>query len=88
MGSIGQKMIRPIEGYIDVKLEINGFVYKNKDISKFHFKVEIINPKTSKNLTFNTSRIPDIYLIPDLNLDNNNIEISRTIYNLYPISKN
>ena len=95
MGSRGQKLIRPIEGYGDAKLEMNGFAYKNKETSKFHFKVELsdnldmrginytikylgtmtkplnnllyrselIDPRTSKNLTFNTSRIPDIYLL-------------------------
>ncbi len=108
MGSRGQKLIRPIEGYGEAKLEMFGFAYKNKETSKFHFKVELsdnldmrginytikylgtmtkplnnllyrselIDPRTSKNLTFNTSRIPDIYLAPDLNLDNNNLEIS------------
>ena len=108
MGSRGQKLIRPIEGLGEAQLEMIGFVYKNKETSKFHFKVElsgniemrginytikylgtmnkplnnllyrseIIDPRTSKNLNFNKSKIPDIYLAPDLNLDNNNIEIS------------
>jgi len=107
MGSRGQKLIRPIEGIGEAQLEMIGFVYKNKETSKFHFKVElsgnlemrginytikylgtmnkplnnllyrseIIDPRTSKNLNFNKSKIPDIYLAPDLNLDNNNIEI-------------
>ena len=41
MGSRGQKLIRPIEGYGDAKLEMIGFAYKNKETSKFHFKVEL-----------------------------------------------
>ena len=92
MGSRGQKLIRPIEGLGEAQLEMIGFVYKNKETSKFHFKVELsgniemrgINytikylgtmNKPLNNLLYR-SEIIDPRTSKNLNLDNNNIEIS------------
>ena len=48
----------------------------NKPANNILYKSESLNAKTCNYLKFNTAKIPDIYLAPDLNLDNNNIEIS------------
>ena len=108
MGSRGQKLIKPIEGEENAKLEINGYAYKNKETSTFLFNVElngnfnmkginytiiylgnkskphnnklyrseVLNPKVNPKLCFAVSRIPDIYLTPDLNPETNNVEIA------------
>jgi len=108
MGSRGQRLVRPIEGGGDAKLEMKGFAYKNKESSTYHFKVqangnfnmkginytiktlgstsrpqnnvlyrsEVLNPKLTRNLVFGITRIPDLYLAPDQNLQSNNVEIS------------
>ena len=113
MGSRGQKLIKPIEGEENAKLEINGYAYKNKETSTFLFNVElngnfnmkginytisylgnkskphnnklyrseVLNPKVNPKLCFAVSRIPDIYLTPDLNPETNNVEIA--IFNPY-----
>ena len=47
----------------------------NKPVNNLLYKSETLNARTSP-LYFTPSKIPDIYLAPDLNLDNNNIEIS------------
>ena len=47
-----------------------------KPLNNLLYRSEIINPRVSPNSTFNVSRIPDIYLAPDLNYDSNIIEIS------------
>jgi hypothetical protein len=47
----------------------------NKPVNNLLYKSETLNARTSP-LYFNITKIPDIYLAPDLNLDNNNIEIS------------
>ena len=48
----------------------------NKPVNTLLYRSETLNPRTSSISIFNISKIPDIYLAPDLNLDNNNIEIS------------
>jgi len=39
MGSRGQRLVRPIDGGNEAKLEMKGFAYKNKDSSSYYFKV-------------------------------------------------
>ena len=72
-----------------IKVEINGN-FKIKGINYFLkflgsnnnkknsilYKSEILNPRILTKMNFETCKIPDLYLAPDLNLDSNNIEIS------------
>ena len=65
-----------LNGNLDMKGISYTIKYLRTMIKLFNnllYRSEIIEPKTSKNLTFNTSKIPDIYLSPDLNLDINDI---------------
>ena len=39
MGSKGQRLVRPIDGGDEAKLEMKGFSYKNIDSSYYYFKV-------------------------------------------------
>ena len=39
MGSRGQRLIKPIEGGGDAKLEVKGFSYKAKESHTFYFRV-------------------------------------------------
>jgi hypothetical protein len=68
---------------INGKLNLKGISYTikslgsvSKPINNVLYKSETLNAQISNYLKFNTSKIPDIYLAPDLKLDNNNIEIS------------
>ena len=48
----------------------------SKPLNNKLYRSEILNPKISPKLCFIVSRIPDIYLAPDLNPENNNVEIA------------
>ena len=108
MGSRGQRLIKPIEGGGDAKLEVKGFSYKAKESHTFYFRVglkgmfnlkginyrinymgnmnrpqnimlyrsEILNPKMTRTLEFGISKIPDLYITPDQNMENNLIEVA------------
>ena len=108
MGSRGQRLVKPIDGGGEAKLEMKGFAYKNKDSSSYYFKIiangnfnlkginytikclgsmtrpqnnllyksEVLNPKFKNSIEFGVTRIPDIFLCPDQQLDSNNVEIN------------
>ena len=66
-----------INNNINIDKKKNDNVNNNNSIeNNICNKSESLNAKTCNYLKFNTAKIPDIYLAPDLNLDNNNIEIS------------
>ena len=68
-----------INGNLDLKgvsYNIKSLGSLNKPANNILYKSETLNTKTSNYIKFNDAKIPDIYLAPDLKLENNNIEIS------------
>ena len=68
---------------INANLNLKGVSYTikslgsiNKPVNNVLYKSETLNGKATNYLKFNTAKIPDIYLAPDLKLDSNSIEIS------------
>ena len=52
MGSRGQKLIKPIDGGGDSKLEMHGFSFKIKESSTYHFKVSLNGRFTLKGINY------------------------------------
>ena len=71
-----QVKLNEISNYKGINYTIKYLGNINKPNNTLLYRSEVINPQNPTSLNFKISKIPDIYLAPDLNFDNNTLEIS------------